>query len=87
MAFLIERVAMAAMAQDVVQQLGPAEDVVRATDPRVATLTPFLPWISVAGPAGMLFLLGEDHLAGLFYDELGLSEAVLSTSPAIAMAD
>ena len=85
MAFVLEVLPQADVTNEIRAALAPSEHIIVARDPRFASYTSFLPWHAAAlGAAGQLSpVIGYDQLAGLFFDRLKLTKAVLPDNPSI----
>ena len=85
MAFVFARLPAVQLTAEIKAAVSPSETVVQAQDPRAVSLLRFLPWHQARLGAGQpwIFVIGEDHFAGFFYDLLGLPENLLPAAPAV----
>ena len=86
MAFDIQRLAPADMNALLQSRIAPANRAVVSRDNRLHLMTSlWFPWVAVDIPQGTVHVVGEDHMAGLFYDELPVDITLLSTVPPPAL--
>ena len=86
MAFTLNRLDDALHTPDVRAKIAPASRAFVSLDPRFARMTPFLPWNDVVMAGGVsAHIIGHDHIASLFFDELIIDETAVPEVPPVPL--